>query len=1550
VILNEPQGLYHPANEHDACGVGFVAHIKGKKSHSIVEQGLTVLRNLTHRGAVGWDPKLSDGAGLLIQIPDKFLREVMAKQGLKLPPAGQYGLGIVFLPRDPASRFACEYEIERAIKDEGQVLLGWRDVPVDNSDLAEPAKRIEPVIRQVFIGRGRGVTVTDALERKLYIIRKSSGHAIQALKLAHGKEFYVPSMSARTACYKGMLLAHQVGQYYKDLQDVRVESALALVHQRFSTNTFPSWDLAHPFRMICHNGEINTLRGNVNWIRARQGAISSPVLGRDLEKIWPLIYDGQSDSASFDNALELLVMGGYSVAHAMMMMIPEAWENHTLMDPTRRAFYEYHAAMMEPWDGPASIAFTDGRQIGATLDRNGLRPSRYIVTADDLVIMGSECGCLPVPEEKIVKKWRLQPGRMFLVDLEKGRIIDDEELKNTLAGAKPYAEWIERIRVKLDEVETEKTPPLKSSVRMLDRQQAFGYTQEDIKFIMTPMAMNGEEPVGSMGNDSPLAVLSDKNKTLYHYFKQLFAQVTNPPIDPIREELVTSLVSFIGPKPNLLGIDEMNPPLRLEVSQPVLDFFEMEKIRHIERYTGGKFRSFELDITYPLAWGKEAVEARLASLCAQAEDAVRAGYSIIVISDRLVERERVAIPALLASSAIHQHLVGKGLRTSAGLVVETGSVREVHHFALLGGYGAEAVHPYLALETLLDLAAKGELGPDLDGRKAIKNFVKAIGKGLKKVMSKMGTSTYMSYTGAQIFEAVGLARSLVDKYFTGTTSSIEGIGVFEVAEEAIRIHKAAFEDADPVLQSMLDAGGEYAWRVRGEEHMWTPDAIAKLQHSARQNSPQAYKEYAALINDQSRRHMTFRGLFEFRVDRVNPVPIEEVEPAAEIVKRFSTGAMSHGSISVEAHTTLAVAMNRIGGKSNTGEGGEDRNRYATVKAGETLRSRLGANRVARDIELREGDVLKSKIKQVASGRFGVTAEYLASAEQLQIKIAQGAKPGEGGQLPGRKVSDYIAEIRYSTPGVELISPPPHHDIYSIEDLAQLIHDLKNANPSASISVKLVSEVGVGTVAAGVSKAKSDHVTISGHDGGTGASPWSSIKHAGTPWELGLAETQQTLVLNRLRGRIAVQVDGQIKTGRDVVIGAILGADEFGFATAPLVVSGCIMMRKCHLNTCPVGVATQDPVLRRKFSGKPEYVVNYFFLVAEEARELMARLGVRRFSELIGRTDLLDMKKGIEHWKAKGLDFSRIFKMPDMPADVARYNTEKQDHGLEKALDNRLIELARPALEHGEKVSIDMPIRNGNRTVGTMLSHEIARRYGHEGLPDGTIHARFAGSAGQSFGAFLAKGVTLDLIGDTNDYCGKGLSGGRIIVSPSPKFRGEPTENIITGNVVLYGAIAGEAYFRGVAGERFAVRNSGAAAVVEGVGDHGCEYMTGGTVAVLGVTGRNFSAGMSGGIAYVLDLHGEFVKRCNTAMVDLEPVLTESEQQGKVSRELWHKGQADEVILKDMIERHAQLTNSRRAREILEKWAEYRTRFVKIFPKEYRRALGELAAAKRKAAA
>ncbi|MBI1732305.1 MAG: glutamate synthase subunit alpha [Gammaproteobacteria bacterium] len=1534
------QGLYDPAREHDACGVGFIAHIKGVRSHAIVEQGLALLKNLSHRGAVGWDPKLSDGAGILTQIPDRFFREEMAKQGVKLPKAGQYGIGMVFMPQDPASRLALKYEMERAIREEGQVLLGWRDVPVDNADLAEPAQRMEPVIQQVFIGRGKGITVSDALERKLYIIRKEAGHAIQALRLEHGKEYYVPSMSVRTLCYKGMLLAQQLGPYYLDLQDPRFESALALVHMRFSTNTFPTWDLAHPFRLIAHNGEINTLRGNVNWIRARQRAISSPILEEDLNKIWPLIYDGQSDSASFDNALELLVMAGYPIAQAVMMMIPEAWEAHGAMDPARRAFYAYHAAMMEPWDGPASIAFTDGVRIGATLDRNGLRPSRYLVTDDNLVVMGSEVGVLPIPEGKIVKKWRLQPGKMFLVDLEKGRIIDDDELKESICAARPYQEWVERITVRLDDLhgERERAPATRES--LLDRQQAFAYTQEDLKLLLAPMACNGEEPVGSMGNDSPLAILSSRNKTVYHYFKQLFAQVTNPAIDPIREELVMSLVSFIGPRPNLLGIDEMNPPLRLEVSQPVLDFNQMETIRHIERWTEGKFRSYELDSTYPVAWGRAAIEAGLASLCAQAADAARSGCGILIISDRKADRDNVAIPVLITLSAVHQHLVSKGLRTSTGLVVETGSAREVHHFALLGAYGAEAIHPYLALETVSDLAACGLTG-GLDAAKACKNYIKAIGKGLKKVMSKMGISTYMGYTGAQVFEAVGLSRAIVDRYFTGTTSTVEGVGIFELADEAIRMHRAAYGD-DPVLAGALDAGGEYHYRVRGEEHMWTPDAIAKLQHATGGNSHATYQEYARLINDQSERLLTLRGLFEFRFDACKPVPIEEVEPAAEIVKRFSTGAMSLGSISTEAHATLAVAMNRIGGRSNTGEGGEDRRRYAPIAAGETMQGRLGDERVVVDIPLKPGDSLKSKIKQVASGRFGVTAEYLASAEMLQIKIAQGAKPGEGGQLPGRKVSEYIAELRYATPGVELISPPPHHDIYSIEDLAQLIHDLKNSNPEAAVSVKLVSETGVGTIAAGVAKAKADHVTIAGHDGGTGASPWSSIKHAGSPWELGLAETQQTLVLNRLRGRISVQVDGQMKTGRDVVIGAMLGADEFGFATAPLVVAGCIMMRKCHLNTCPVGVATQDPELRRKFTGKPEHVVNYFFFVAEEARELMAQLGIRRFDDLIGRADLLDTRRGIEHWKARKLDFSRIFHLPEMPAEVARHHCAQQDHGLGRALDNRLIELSAPALERREKVTIDVPIRNVNRTVGTMLSWHVAKRYGHDGLPDNTIHVRLRGSAGQSFGAFLARGITLDLVGDTNDYCGKGLSGGRISVQPSPKFRGAPGENIITGNVVLYGAIAGEAYFCGVAGERFAVRNSGAEAVVEGVGDHGCEYMTGGTVLVLGGIGRNFAAGMSGGIAYVLDQDGRAAALVNPAMVDLEPVAPEQEQQAKLPPALWHHGEADEVIVRRMLQRHAQHTGSKRAAEILAAWSEWRGRFIKVFPKEYRRALGELA--------
>ncbi|MBC7781429.1 MAG: glutamate synthase subunit alpha, partial [Proteobacteria bacterium] len=1288
-------------------------------------------------------------------------------------------------------------------------------------------------------------------------------------------------------------------------------------------------------------------RGNVNWIRARQHGIASTVLGEDLDKVWPLIYDGQSDSASFDNALELLVMGGYSLAHAMMLLIPEAWEGHTLMDPSRRAFYEYHAAMMEPWDGPAAVAFTDGRQIGATLDRNGLRPARYLVTSDDLVVMASEAGVLPIPEEKIVKKWRLQPGKMFLIDTEAGRIIDDAELKYALSSAKPYREWIERIRIKLDDLEAPTARREEPRESLLDRQQAFGYTQEDIKFLMQPMAVVGEEAVGSMGNDSPLSVLSDRPKPLYHYFKQLFAQVTNPPIDPIREQLVMSLVSFIGPKPNLLGIDETNPPIRLEVSQPVLDFTQMELIRDIAQATDNKFRSYELDICYPLAWGKEAIEARLASLAAEAQDAVVSGYNILIVSDRRIDREHVAIPALLATSAIHQHLVGKGLRTSAGLVVETGSARETHHFALLAGYGAEAIHPYLALESVLAMGATSSA--EVSAGKASANYVKAVGKGLMKVMSKMGISTYMSYTGAQIFEAVGLARPLVEKYFLGTSSNVSGVGLFEVAEEAIRMHRAAFGN-DPVLANALDAGGEYAFRIRGEQHMWTPDAIAKLQHAARASSYSTFKEYTQIINDQSKRLMTLRGLFDFRFDRRTPIPIEEVEAAKDIVRRFSTGAMSLGSISTEAHTTLAIAMNRIGGKSNTGEGGEDRRRYATVQEGDTLASRLGADRIEIDLPLQAGDSLRSKIKQVASGRFGVTAEYLASADQIQIKMAQGAKPGEGGQLPGHKVSEYIAELRFSVPGVGLISPPPHHDIYSIEDLAQLIHDLKNANPRASISVKLVSELGVGTVAAGVTKAKADHVTIAGHDGGTGASPWSSIKHAGTPWELGLAETQQTLVLNDLRGRIAVQVDGQMKTGRDVVIGAMLGADEFGFATAPLVAQGCIMMRKCHLNTCPVGVATQDPELRRKFQGKPEHVINFFFYIAEEIRELMALLGVREFKELIGRADLLDTKPGIEHWKAKGLDFSRIFHQPLVADSVARHQCEAQDHGIASALDHRLIELSEAALERAEKVSIDMPIRNGNRTVGTMLSGEVARRYGHEGLPDDTIHLRFAGSAGQSLGAFLARGITIDLIGEANDYVGKGLSGGRIVVQPSPKFRADPHDNIIVGNTVLYGAIAGEAYFRGVAGERFAVRNSGADTVVEGVGDHGCEYMTGGTVVVLGRTGRNFGAGMSGGIAYVLDEDGQFAERCNLAMVAVEPLVTEAEQEARLERGLWHRGDADEAIVRRLLERHAQLAGSARAKGLLADWTQARARFVKVFPSEYRRALGEMAAKGRKLAA
>ena len=1545
----QEHGLYDPANEHDACGVGFVAHIKGEKSHAIVSQALKILENLDHRGAVGADKLMGDGAGLLIQLPDALYREEFAAKGVTLPPVGEYGVGMLFLPKEHASRLAVEQEMERAIAAEGQVLLGWRDVPVNRDMPMSPTvRKKEPIIRQVFIGRGNDVIVQDALERKLYVIRKTCSGNIQRLKLTHSKEYYVVSMSSRTVVYKGLLLADQVGTYFNDLQDPRCVSALGLVHQRFSTNTFPEWPLAHPYRYVAHNGEINTVKGNFNWMKAREGVMSSPVLGDDLKKLYPISFASQSDTATFDNVLELMTMAGYPLAQAVMMMIPEPWENHATMDPRRKAFYEYHAAMMEPWDGPASIVFTDGRQIGATLDRNGLRPSRYCVTDDDFVIMGSESGVLPVPEHKIVRKWRLQPGKMFLIDLEQGRMIDDEELKANLANSKPYKQWIENLRVKLDDVEGPATAePLPSDVSLLDRQQAFGTTQEDMKFLLAPMAAAGEEALGSMGNDSPLAVLSDKNKPLYNYFKQLFAQVTNPPIDPIREAIVMSLVSFIGPKPNLLDINQVNPPMRLEVSQPVLDFADMEKLRHIDTFTKGKFRSHVLDITYPVSWGREGVEAKLASLCAEAVDAIKGGKNILIVSDRKISEAQVAIPALLALSAIHQHLVREGLRTTAGLVVETGTAREVHHFAVLAGYGAEAVHPYLAMEAIAKMHK--DLPGDLSAEKAIYNYVKAIGKGLSKIMSKMGVSTYMSYCGAQLFEAIGLNTDTISKYFTGTPSRVQGIGVFQIAEEAIRMHKAAFGD-DPVLETMLDAGGEYAWRARGEEHMWTPDAIAKLQHSSRSNNWNTYKEYAQIINDQSKRHMTLRGLFEFRIDPSKAISIDEVESAKEIVKRFATGAMSLGSISTEAHSTLAVAMNRIGGKSNTGEGGEDAKRYRNelkgipIKQGQTMSDLLGKEVFEVDYELQEGDSMRSRIKQVASGRFGVTAEYLNSADQIQIKMAQGAKPGEGGQLPGGKVSDYIGKLRHSVPGVGLISPPPHHDIYSIEDLAQLIHDLKNVAPHSSISVKLVSEIGVGTIATGVAKCKADHVVIAGHDGGTGASPWSSIKHAGSPWEIGLAETQQTLVINRLRSRIRVQADGQMKTGRDVVIGALLGADEFGFATAPLVVEGCIMMRKCHLNTCPVGVATQDPELRKKFTGKPEHVVNYFFHIAEEARQIMAQLGVRTFDELIGRADLLDMRQGIEHWKAKGLDFSRLLAVPNVPADVPRYHTEGQEHGLEKALDQVLIAKSRAAIDKGERVKFLETARNVNRSVGAMLSGAVTKVH-PEGLPDDTIHIQLEGTGGQSFGAFLTNGITLYLIGDANDYTGKGLSGGRVVVRPSIDFRGESARNIIVGNTVMYGATSGEAYFSGVAGERFAVRLSGATTVVEGTGDHGCEYMTGGTVAVLGKTGRNFAAGMSGGVAYIYDEDGTFVERCNMAMVSIDKVLTTAEQTAQMDRAIWHRDQTDEAQLKKLLEDHNRWTGSKRARELLDNWAQARAKFIKVFPNEYKRALGEIHARK-----
>ncbi|OGT89342.1 MAG: glutamate synthase subunit alpha [Gammaproteobacteria bacterium RIFOXYA12_FULL_61_12] len=1528
--LPPAQGLYDPANEHDACGVGFVAHIKGKKSHHIVRQGLAILARLTHRGAVGADPKAGDGAGILLQLPDAFLRSVV---GFDLPEPGAYAVGMLFLPRDATDRAECEAIIGRIAAAEGQPILGWRDVPVDNSGLGESVLPTEPVIRQVFIGKGPGVSGQDAFERKLFVIRKQIENGVRESSIPQRGFFYFTSLSSRVLVYKGMLLASQVDEYYRDLSDERMVSALALVHQRFSTNTFPTWNLAHPFRMIAHNGEINTLRGNLNWMAARRATMASKVLGEDMDKVWPLITEGQSDSACFDNALELLVAGGYPLAHAMMMLIPEAWAGNPLMDAERRAFYEYHAALMEPWDGPAAVAFTDGRQIGATLDRNGLRPARYLITEDDLVVMASEMGVLEIPEEKIIKKWRLQPGKMFLIDLEQGRIIDDAEIKHQLASAKPYQQWLDQTQIRLRHLPSTVAPMPPDEATLLDRQQAFGYTQEDIKFLMIPMAATGQEAIGSMGADNPPAVLSNQAKPLFNYFKQNFAQVTNPPIDPIREELVMSLVSLIGPRPNLLGVDEAGNHKRLEVSQPVITNTSLARVRCIGSLTNGAFSTYTANICYPARDGAEGMEAALEKLCQEAEKAVRDGHNILILSDRNVDADNIAIPALLATSAVHHHLVRAGLRTSSGLVVETGAAREVHHFAVLAGYGAEAINPYLAFETLSHM--RRQHWPDVEEEDLHWRYIKAVDKGLLKVMSKMGISTYQSYCGAQIFDAVGLSSEFTAKFFTGTATTIEGVGLREVAEEALRWHQDAYGDA-PIYRNALAAGGDYAYRIRGENHVWTSHTIAKLQHATRANDWNSFEEFSREIDEQTERLLTLRGLFEFKFAS-QEIPLDEVESAKEIVKRFVTGAMSFGSISYEAHSTLARAMNTIGGKSNTGEGGEEPERFNPLPDGSKNPER-------------------SAIKQVASGRFGVTTEYLVNADDLQIKMAQGAKPGEGGQLPGHKVNAQIARVRHSTPGVGLISPPPHHDIYSIEDLAQLIHDLKNVNPRARISVKLVSEVGVGTVAAGVSKAHADHVTISGYEGGTGASPLTSIKHAGSPWEIGLAETHQTLVLNRLRTRICVQADGGIRTGRDVVIAALLGADEIGFATAPLITVGCIMMRKCHLNTCPVGVATQDPELRKRFTGKPEHVINYFFFVAEETRRLMAKLGFRTFAEMTGQSDRLDMRRAIDHWKAKGLDFSRVLHKPLSAEGVAVHNCEAQDHGLDKALDHELIRQAQPALERGEPVRIEIGIHNYNRTFGALLSGRVAERYGHAGLPEDSIYIKAKGTAGQSFGAWVAKGVTIELAGEGNDYVGKGLSGGRLVIyPPEGSATGKAEENIIVGNTVLYGAIAGECYFRGVAGERFCVRNSGATAVVEGVGDHGCEYMTGGIVVCMGATGRNFAAGMSGGIAYVLDEAGDFEQRCNLSMVELEPI----EAEDRALEELEHEGgdleahgridvihdmtRFDATRLRRLIENHARYTNSPVAQRILENWAVYLPKFVKVMPVDYRRALHEMLA-------
>ena len=1468
------QGLYDPRFEHDACGIGFVSHIKGHKSHDIIVKGIQVLINLTHRGACGCDPDTGDGAGILIQIPHQFFARECAIRGFTLPPAGEYGVGITFLPVEPHRRLQCEGVIERIVREEGLAVLGWRDTPINAEVIGRVARGSQPYIQQLFVARARGMS-EDQLERKLYIVRKRIESELA--------DVYIPSLSARTIVYKGLLLAPQIAHFYPELRDPEVVSALCLVHQRFSTNTFPTWQLAHPYRYIAHNGEINTLRGNVNWMHARQSILASPLFGTDLKKLFPIIQPGGSDSAAFDNALELLLLSGRSLPHAMAMLIPEAWSKNEHMNPQKRAFYEYHASLMEPWDGPAAIAFTDGRSIGATLDRNGLRPARYVVTHDDLVIMASEAGVLSVPPEKVKQKGRLQPGKMLLVDTSEARIISDKEIKRSLYSRNPYQLWLKENQITLDQLPDPPREHGTDHATLVRRQRAFGYTAEDLKMILAPMARSGEEPVGSMGTDIPLACLSDQPQPLFHYFKQLFAQVTNPPIDPIREEMVMSLTSYIGTERNIL--DETPQHCHtLKLPHPILTNRDLEKLRRVSQ---GDFLATTLPMLFAVEEGAKGLERALTQLCRRASLAIQSGYTLLILSDRGLDPDYAPIPSLLALAAVHNHLVREESRTQVALIIESGEPREVMHFALLIGYGASAVNPYLALETV---ATCFSLSPG----KARDAFIKSINKGLLKTFSKMGISTLQSYRGAQVFEALGLNRDLINHYFTGTASRIEGVGLDVLAEEAIRKHRHAFQ---PITDSQpeLPLGGNYQYRVDGEYHLYNPQTISKLQHAVQQNSFQTFEEYAALLYRQSRQLSTLRGLLDIKPSS-EPIALEDVEPASEIVKRFASGAMSFGSISKEAHETLAIAMNRIGARSNTGEGGEDEARFGTDR--------------------------RSAIKQVASARFGVTANYLVNADELQIKMAQGAKPGEGGQLPGHKVDEIIARVRHSTPGVGLISPPPHHDIYSIEDLAQLIYDLKNVNPRARISVKLVAEVGVGTVAAGVAKAHADVILISGDSGGTGASPLSSIQHAGIPWELGLAEAHQVLVMNDLRGRVRLQTDGKLQTGRDVVIAALLGAEEFGFATAPLVAMGCIMMRKCHLNTCPVGIATQDPVLRAKFQGAPEHVINFLFFVAEQVRGLMAQMGFRTFDEMVGRVDMLETRVPLDHWKGKGIDLSVILYNPPVPGRVARRCVQHQNHGLEEALDYKLIDHARDAIETRTPIEIKLPIRNIHRTVGAMLSGEIARRWGSAGLPRDTIRCCFTGSAGQSFGAFLAAGVTLELEGDANDYVGKGLSGGRLIVYPPRSSTFQPEENILIGNVALYGATSGDAYFNGVAGERFAVRNSGATAVIEGLGDHGCEYMTRGTVVVLGKCGRNFAAGMTGGVAYIFDAEGDFAEmRCHHSTVGLYPVAGE-----------------DEKELYSLIEKHAAATASPRAAWILENWPQLLPKFVKVWPNDVAQAL------------